>query len=177
MADVTSRFLSNRNFFVPLQAEFVIRRLPDVFFFTQAVNVPGVAFQTAQQQNPLVDIKHPGDVLMYDELRIVFKIDEYLTNYMSVLDWMTALGFPESPDQHRQLADKPIWSGEGKSSDGTLILLSNKGNAKVEVEFSDLFPVGLSGIDVDTRESSVQYLTATATFAYTSYKIQRLRGS
>ena len=56
-----------------------------------------------------------------------------------------------------------------------MILTSHK-NAQIKVTFQDLWPVTLSGIQMDSSVTEVDYITADATFAYTIYKVERLIG-
>lgn len=169
-----TRSLSNRNFFLPQQAEFSIRRLPNVEFFCQACTLPGVRNRPVDQMNPFVAIRHPGDHLDYDEFTVTFKVDEYLMNYMSVYDWIMKLGFPENRDQFDDLSSQPIWSGEGVSSDCSIFFMDSRGRAKTEAIFEGAFPMGISNIVVDTTRTDTQFLTATATFAYTKYTFRRV---
>ena len=46
----------------------------------------------------------------------------------------------------------------------------------MKVTFEDLWPVTLSGIQLDSSVAEVDYITADATFAYTIYKVERLIG-
>ena len=56
-----------------------------------------------------------------------------------------------------------------------MILTSNK-NVQHKVVFQDLWPVTLTGIQLDSSVAEVDYITADATFAYTIYRIERLIG-
>ena len=40
-----------------------------------------------------------GDKLEYEDLTVTFIVDEYLENYTSLHEWMTAIGFPENREQ------------------------------------------------------------------------------
>ena len=49
--------------------------------------------------------------------------------------------------------------------------MTSKNNPVVEVRFSDLYPVALSGLAFNQQEGDVTYLTATATFTYKLYEM------
>ena len=55
-------------------------------------------------------------------------------------------------------------------SDAYLMILSNKNNPIVQVDFHDLYPVALSGLEFNNEATDVQYLTATAQFSYQIYE-------
>jgi hypothetical protein len=158
-----------------VQANFVIKRMPYIAFFTQGVNIPGINMRNPEQETPLVNIPQQGDTLYYNELRVKFLVDEYMENWLELHTWMVALGFPESTDQHIEIASKPEWTGFGIHSDGTLIILDSKSVPKVEFEFADMLPVSLSDIELDTTGTGAEYATATAVFVYRSFRPRSMK--
>lgn len=168
------RLPTNRSFFLPVQSEFVVHRLPDVEFFCQAVELPGVSMRSTRQFNPFVDIKHAGDVVDFNEFQVTFKVDELLKNYMAIFDWVVRLGFPETHDQYLSLSENPIWTGEGLTSDCSVLFLNSRGKPQVEAVFRDAFPVSVSNLRVDSTANETQFLTVQATFAYTHYTMSNL---
>ena len=56
-----------------------------------------------------------------------------------------------------------------------MILTSNK-NGQHRVSFKDAFPLTLSGVQMDSSVGDIDYVTADATFAYTTYTIERIIG-
>ncbi len=59
-------------------------------------------------------------------------------------------------------------------SDATLSILSNKNNPIVEVRFSDIFPVALTGLSFSQDATDVTYQTAQIVFKYKLYEIVTL---
>ena len=59
-------------------------------------------------------------------------------------------------------------------SDAYLMILSNKNNPIVEVNFQNIFPVSLSALEFTQTVSDVEFMTATAEFAYQIYEINTL---
>ena len=56
-------------------------------------------------------------------------------------------------------------------SDAFLMLLSNKNNPIVEVRFQNIFPITLSALEFTQTATDVEYIIATAEFAYQIYEI------
>jgi hypothetical protein len=52
------------------------------------------------------------------------------------------------------------------------MILSNKNNPILNVIFENLFPISLSGLDFTQGATDVEYMSATATFAYQIYKFE-----
>ena len=175
----------------PTQFKFGIHQLPKVEFFTLSANVPGISADTVTQPTPYKDIPIVGDKLTYENLSITFLVDEYLENYNSLHNWMTGIGFPTDRQEFRTFRDvtsntpasgkTPPTDLVGKAipdralySDAYLMVLSNKNNAIVEVDFQNIFPVSLGGLDFTQNVTDVEYVTATAEFAYQIYEINTL---
>lgn len=161
----------NKNFLSPLGFKFQIKKSPNVNFFVQNVNLPGISLIPTETANPFVNIPYSGDHINYDNLLISFKVDEDLNNYKEIHDWIRQLGFPEKFEEYRKIASHPLYSGLGTKSDISLLILSSSRNPKYDIVFKDAFPVSLSSILFDTTNQDVSYLEATATFRYTSYDI------
>ena len=175
----------------PTQFKFGIHQLPKVEFFTLSANVPGISADTVTQPTPYKDIPIVGDKLNYENLSITFLVDEYLENYISLHNWMTGIGFPTDRQEFRTFRDvtsntpasgkTPPTDLVGKAipdralySDAYLMVLSNKNNAIVEVNFQNIFPISLGGLDFTQNVTDVEYVTATADFAYQIYEINTL---
>ena len=59
-------------------------------------------------------------------------------------------------------------------SDAFLMILSNKNNPIIEVNFHNVFPTSLSALDFSQDATDVEYLTASAEFSYQVYEINTL---
>ena len=168
----------------------MINQLPKVQFFTTGANVPAISLGELIIPTPYKDIPLIGDKVTFENLSVSFIVDEYLENYTELHNWLIGIGFPKNRTQFstfrsstsntssggtggntdigkvgNPVADKPFYS------DATLSILSNKNNPIVEVRFSDMFPVSLSGLDYNQQSTDVEYLTATVDFRYKLYEI------
>ena len=175
----------------PTQFRFGVHQLPKVEFFTVSANLPGISASISIQSTPFKDIPTMGDKLTYENLSISFIVDEYLENYISLHDWLVGIGFPQKRDQFKTFRDitSNIPAGGGTAavdrvgsttadkamySDAFLQILSNKNNPIVEVNFENAFPISLSALDFTQTATDVEYMTASAEFAYQIYEIKTL---
>ena len=175
----------------PTQFRFGIHQLPKVEFFTVSANLPGISAGTVTHATPFKDIPIMGEKLDYENLSISFIVDEYLENYISLHNWMIGYGFPKSREQFRTFRDvtsnTPADGGtpsvdligsatpdKAMYSDAFLQILSNKNNPILEVSFENAFPISLSALDFTQTATDVEYLVATAEFAYQIYEIKTL---
>tara|TARA_Y100000401_G_C8181043_1_gene153983 strand:- start:24 stop:563 length:540 start_codon:yes stop_codon:yes gene_type:complete len=166
----------NFNYFNPIGFKFEVDKLPNVNFFCQSATLPGLTLGEATQPNPFRDIPTPGDKILFEELTIRFVVDEELENWLEMKEWIFGLGYPNSTDEYNELSktNNEIKPRGNKYSDGILMVLTSNKNAQIKVTFQDLWPVTLTGIQMDSSVAEVDYITADATFAYTIYKVERL---
>jgi len=175
----------------PTQFRFGINQLPKVEFFTVGANLPGITGSPGTLPTPFKDIPILGDKLEYENLSITFIVDEYLENYKSLHDWMRGIGFPSNRSEFKEFRDVTSLAPAGGQtasadivgsatpdkalySDAFLMILSNKNNPIIEVVFENIFPISLSGLDFTQTSTDVEYITASAEFAYQIYEIKTL---
>ena len=174
--------IENRNFLSPTGFKFNLKRSPGVAFFCNQANIPDLNLGVAEQPTYLRDIPTPGDKLDFGDLNLRFLVDEDLTNFMEIQNWLRGLGYPETVQEFRDLEKSGtipvrdyVQSGQDVYSDGTLQILSSNLNAKFNVKFRDLFPTSLTTLTFDATDTDIEYFTADANFKYTSYNITNLR--
>jgi len=168
--------ISNRNFLSGIGFKFNLGAYPKVDFFCNTARIPEITLDTTTQPTYLKDIDVPGEKLTYGDLNIQFLVDENMENYRIVHDWLTGLGFSETPQQFKDLIadDRDVTlppDMKNQFADGTLRILNSNFNEVAKVKFLDMFPVSLSSLDFDATSSDVNYFTAQATFKYTVYQL------
>lgn len=153
---------------------FNIQKLPEVNFFCQQVNLPGIMLGSPEFGNPFNIAPIPGETLTYDQLQVQFLVDENMTNYRSIYNWIIALGFPQNYDQYVTFLTQQealLTSELAKNySDGTLTILNGSNNPVQTIEFHDMFPASLDSLTFQSTNQDVQYLIGNATFRYGYYK-------
>ena len=162
---------TNQSFLSPLGFQLVIKKTPNTVYFVQKVNIPNVSLGTAAIPTPFSVIPTPGTKLTYGQLRVEFKVDENLSNYIEIFTWMRNIGFPDNFDQHAAIANATPQSGDGIYSDVVLNIADSNMRINRRVHFHDCYPVDLSEITMDSTSVDVDYITATVTFAYRKFDI------
>jgi hypothetical protein len=168
---------ANKNYLSQLSYAFSVKKLPNVNFFLQEVNLPAISIPPTEHPNPFVPIPYSGDHIEYDPLVLSFIVDEDMQNYMELHNWIRGLGFPEDYSEHKELVDagKQLGTGEGQFSDASLLIGTNLKNPNIEVIFRDAFPFSLSGFSLNTTDEDVTYITCQCQFKYTLFDIQTLQ--
>tara|TARA_Y100001970_G_scaffold4166_1_gene4868 strand:- start:57 stop:632 length:576 start_codon:yes stop_codon:yes gene_type:complete len=174
--------IGNRNFLSPLGFKFSLKRSAGVAYFCNEANIPDMSLSIAEQPTYLRDIPIPGDKIDFGDLNLRFMVDEDLTNYMEIQNWIRGLGYPQSIKEYQDLEKKAYIQqtfGQKRQdiySDGTLQILSNNLIPKFQVLFDDLFPYSLSTITFDATDTDIEYFTAEVSFKYTLYTLTDLEG-
>ena len=173
----------------PTQFRFGILQLPKVEFFTINANLPGIEGANIDFFTPYKNFPVMGEKITYNPLTITFIVDEYLENYKSLHDWMTGIGFPSNRSEFRTHRDVTSNTPAGGSeppvdliglatpdramySDAFLMILSNKNNPILNVNFENVFPTSLSGLDYTQGATDVEYMTGEVEFQYQIYKFE-----
>jgi hypothetical protein len=153
--------------------KFTIASLPEVEFFCQQVQIPGITFGDPILANPFANMPIPGDHLTYELLKVRFLVDENMDNYIAVYNWLIGLGFPQSYQQYINYISASqanvIGNLSSNYSVGTMQVLNNTNNPVKIITFNDLFPISLESLDFESTNSDVPYLQGEATFRFSYY--------
>ena len=168
------------------QFRFQLLKIPTTVYYTTAVNLPGIAFSgDAIMNSRFKAMPFMGDTLDFSPMELTFNVSEGLQNYREIHDWMTGIGFPKTPEQFAEaLRDSEVEKTvqiRGKlampnvlTSDATLTLLTNKNNPVIQVNFRNIYPTSLSGLQFNTQDTDATPLTAQVTMSYDFYEIVTL---
>lgn len=182
---------SNMDFASPTQFRFTLLKIPNVEYFTTNVNIPGISFTgDATINTRFKSIAFMGDTMDFEDLSITFLVNEDLSNYREIHDWMIGIGFPKNNEQFTSAIASEAQTNPGEPSintqrksvgkpsvlmsDATLTILTNKNNPKVRVNFTNCFPTALTGIDYNTQVTDTEQLTATVTLKYDLYEFESI---
>ena len=169
---------NNSNFLSILGFKLSIEKIPEVTYNCQTVELPSLSMGYAEQSTPMIQMPVLGDKIQFGDFVIDFIINEDMTDYKKLWEWIVGIGHPESLDQyssfHQAEARRLFARYNPKNhnvmySDASLEILTNNYTPNNVVRFVDLFPIGLSAVPFQTTSEDVQYLTARATFKYTGF--------
>lgn len=170
--------IDNRNYLSPVGFKFSITRVPKADFFSNSASIPGINLGFALQPTYLKDIPVPGDKLTYQDFTLKFFVDENLTNYMEVHNWLRGLGYPESIQEFIDMKADNLYDPSisaknpvNEYSDASLFIYNSNFNEIARIDFKDVFPVSLSTVQFDATAEDINYVTAEVTFKYSIYNI------
>lgn len=153
-----------------------IKKIPNVVFYCQTVNIPGITLNSLSRETALLNLKIPGNKLVYDKLQLEFLVDEDFKAWTELYNWFKSIAAPKTFTDRNQLTglQKQIdvnQKGYTYYSDATLTILSNLNNPQNRIVFTDIFPIALSSLNFDTKQGADSVLTASVTFDYSYFDI------
>ncbi len=147
---------------------FDIHRLRELNYFCTSVVLPGISFINVDVPTMFKTMPEPGDLLVFEPITITFIVDENLLNYRTIFEWMVGLTFPNNFSQYETLKNTSL--GNNVKSDCVLHILDNKKQENIQAYFTDAFPISLSPLQFDIKQTDREPITADVSFAYQEYK-------
>ena len=164
---------ANLNPLSPNGFQFSIQKLPELTYFAQQVALPSINLPNIAVNTPFSTMQIAGDTLTYEPLSIDFLVDEDMSNYLAINDWIIAMGFPENYQQYISWQNKDninISELAKNYSDATLQILDSSNNPIQTVTFVDVIPTSLGNMTFLSTSNDVSYITVNVTFDYSYFK-------
>ena len=162
---------TNTSFLSPIGFKFQLNNFPEVNYFCQSANLPGISISSISVPTPLKAIDIAGDEVSFEELSIKFIVDENMKNWLSIYDWIIGLGFPTKEGQEKY---KKLTETSTLTTDAVLTVLTSNMNPQINFYFKECFPLSLSSIAFDSGGTDIDYVTADVSFRYDVYTVQNL---
>ena len=118
--------------------------------------MPSVAINDSSTSFRNMKASIGGDTIEYGSFSAEFIVDEELRNYLEIYNWILK-------NSHEEL----------EYSDMTLSILTNQNNTNKQVKFLDATPTSLSDLKFSAQDTSIDYVTCTVDFAYTTFEFIR----
>ena len=139
----------NRNFLSPVGFKLDLELFAGVDFFCQSAGIPEISMSFAQVPTPYRNIPIAGSGgVDFGDLQVRFIIDEDLVNYTSIHNWIRKFGLSDGRADQKDQYSRAL-----------LHVLSSHNNTNHIVEFTNLFPVSLTGVPFDASITDIEYLS------------------
>ena len=154
-------FLTNNKFF------FTLNTCPTMVYFCQRVNIPSVTTTPSIQANPnAIQIQRPGTSINLEELQLGFAVDAKMLNWIEIFEWIKDITVYGTYIE--------ILKENQKVSNASLLVLNTSYRPMLRVNFFDVFPTFLSGIDFDSTLPDTDNIIASVNFTYSYFDVERL---
>jgi hypothetical protein len=178
VAEINLAATQTPSYLKPNSFKFQIGKLPNVTYTCQSINLPSLNLSAAQQLSPFVDIPHPGDKIVFGEFSIRYLVNEDMSNYRELYNWMISMGTPGQGSDYAKTFNRATVfdSGDYNSlfSDANVVIIDSNNRPVVKLNFQDLFPTSIEGLDFDITSSGMEYFVGTASFRYKLFTIETL---
>ena len=165
----------NLNYLSNISFRLTIEDAPNITWFCQSANVPGVSIEGIDVPTPHATIPFAGNKVSFEELSVRFIVDEHLKNWIEIYDRVIALGLAEGGENYRLLKAKSDTTQRGGTvSTLVLTVLTSAMNPQMEFHFYEAFPISISALEFDSANTDLEYFSASAGFRYTNYEIKNL---
>lgn len=184
---VSSSYTSNRpttyDYLKPNGFRLVIQDLPHVSYFCQEVALPGISFGSATHATPFINYPLVGEKVTFSDLDITFIVSEDMTNYLELYNWMSSIGDFKDYSKFNQFLQQRENKRLGidknnketlKYSDGSLVILNSSNIPKINIKYTEMFPVDLLPVAFNSTISNIDYLTCRAIFKYRMFEFEQL---
>ena len=161
---VLNRNPQNTNFLQPTKFLLTFNRVGALQYFCQMVNLPGLALDDIERPTPFINLYSPSTKLTYNPLNVTFIVDEDLVTWQNLQQWLFQIANPDGFEGRNKNPSNNV-------SDATLTILTNLNNSNLRIQYYNVFPISLSDIDFDSKQSADDIITASATFRYDYYEI------
>jgi hypothetical protein len=165
---------TNKNFLNPINFAFILKRAPFTEFFVQKISIPNITLDYIDTPSPQLRLPISASHIDFGQLNVTFKIDESMTNYLEIYNWLVAIGYPFNQTAYAALKANAAASGESLVSDISVIIMDGLKNPNFEIVFSNAFPVELGQISFESTDQNVNFVTTTASFKYSYFDVNKL---
>ena len=152
----------NINLLQPTKYAVTFPEITEAVYFCQEANLPGVSLGQAIQDTPNLNLYVSGTKMTYNPFNMTFMINEDISAWLTIHNWIKELSSTDS-----------VYNNRIKKQ-AILTIYSNLNNPKLRIKYSNIFPLSLTDLQFDTKQSAADHITATATFRYDFFEIEKL---
>ena len=146
----------NTNLLAPTKFKVILSptRSAALEFFCTSAQLPGFQLNEVLMQIPGKSTYVHGDNLNYDPLALRALCDEELLVYKELFSWM----------KNNLGSDAPL------KEDIILQIYGASGNLKHQIQFVGAHPTSVTGLDFNTQNTSVEYMSIDVAIRYDYFK-------
>jgi len=165
MADLTT----NLNYLQPTSYKLTIDRenYPNLEYFAQTITHPGMILNPSEVPfRKISGVPIAGGTLTFSELNANIILDEGLTGYTEMYDWIRRI-VDNVPVKalNRSSTQAPTYS------DITLSILSSANSVTKQVKYYECVPVALGDINFESTATGTEFITFSVSFRFTYFDL------
>jgi|TARA_B110000046_G_C12855554_1_gene339550 hypothetical protein len=159
---------SNLNYLQPTGFKVIIdrTRYPNLEYFVQSVSHPGASLTPIELPvRRITSVPLAGDKMTFSEVGFDIIVDENMTSYKEMYDWMTRIVNEGQVSAGERDTKKPTYA------DITLSVLSSHNNTVQKIRYLDCVPTSLGAIEFQSTSGDTTFVTFNASFRFSQFEI------
>ena len=153
-------YLKNNGF------KFEIPRIPNINFYIQQANIPSIDVDNVETKTLYAQsVIGTGGKITYGSLTLSFIVDEDMSNYLEIFNWIRG----EVP-----VEKSPPLRDPKSLANGILVVMDNKSRPNIEIQYQDIFPIRLDEIGFNLTTTDPDPIIITTEFKFTGLKITKI---
>jgi|TARA_B110000977_G_scaffold201504_1_gene296463 hypothetical protein len=159
---------SNLNYLQPTGFKVIIdrTRYPNLEYFVQSVSHPGASLTPIELPvRRITSVPLAGDKMTFSEVGFDIIVDENMTSYKEMYDWMTRIVNEGQVSAGERDTKKPTYA------DITLSVLSSHNNTVQKIRYLDCVPTTLGAIEFQSTSGDTTFVTFNASFRFSQFEI------
>lgn len=126
-----------------------------------SINIPGINLGNLLQPTTIRGLNRPGDSLEFNDLNITFLLQENLSDWLTMFNWIIDCRNPTRENI------------EEIYTDGILTILTNKNNPSIIFTFERMYPYVISDIPLSNSEA-LPSIQCDVSFKFINMKSQTI---
>lgn len=155
----------NKNYLSSSKFHVSLERIPELGAYVKSINIPEISVPAKPMATPFADVKVPGDTLTFGAIDITFGVDEDLSQYMALQNWLREIAPPDKKNSTNFEINELC-------CDLTVTLLTNNSNPNYNIRFVDVVPISLSQLPL-TYQQPID-IECSITLEYDYYYIEKV---
>ena len=130
----------------PGKYQLLFPHIPQTAFYCQSVNIPGISFGTAIAAFDALDVKLPGEKLVFESLRASILVDKNLSQWYEMYNWLLNIS---------------VLGGATDTTSQAMIMIGS-----LLYTFEGIYPTSLTGFELVSNLTDVPPVTFNVTFEF-----------
>ena len=171
---------SNTNLLSPVGFKLTINRqkYANTEYFITNFSIPEITAGEVQMNFRGGISYQTSETRQFGGLSLRFAIDEDMKNFKEIYDWLIGLGYPDNFEQRANLQSALQQRNEKSGlvySDGSMIITTAQYQPNILINFIDLYPISIGGLEFSTQSTDIEYLQGSVSFNYRKYTIDFIK--
>lgn len=165
MAELTSNinYLQPSGFSVSISRE----NYPNLEYFAQQISHPSIDVAETMQAARKIQIPTAGDTVTFGTLDVTFLLDEDMTSYTEMFDWMVRLVNENQTDQTAAIAA----GTPSTEADIYVSILSSHNNVIKTIKYYNCVPTSVSNLELNAQLGAEIPLTFNVSFRCLQFEL------